>query len=294
MNKLQRKEILAGYLLALPWMIGFILFIAGPMLASILLSFTDWNLLSPPRWVGLSNYRLLIEDKLVIQSLKVTTYYAFTAVPLRTMLGLLLAILLNQKLKFQSFFRTVYYLPSISSGVAVSILWIWLLNSEYGIINYILQLIGIKGPAWLADSRYVIPAFVLMNLWGVGGSSLIYLAGLQGIPTEYYEAAEVDGAGIVHRFWYITLPLMSPIVFFNLITGLISALQIFTQSYIMTGGGPHNSSLFFVLYLYRNAFQLMKMGYASALAWVLFIYILVLTISIFRSSYIWVYYMGSR
>lgn len=293
MHKLQRKEALAGYLLASPWIIGFILFVGGPMIASIFLSFTDWNLLSAPRWVGLENYRTLLEDKLVVQSLKVTTYYAFTAVPLRVILGLLLAILLNQKIKFRSFFRTIYYLPSISSGVAVSILWVWLLNSEYGLINYFLRLIGIKGPAWLSDSRYVIPAFVLMSLWGVGGSMLIYLAGLQSIPTEYYEAAEVDGAGIVQRFWYITLPLVSPVVFFNLVTGLIGALQIFTQGFIMTGGGPHNSSLFFVLYLYRNAFQLLKMGYASALAWILFIYIFVLTLLILRSSSAWVYYTGS-
>jgi len=290
MSKLQRREILAGYLLSSPWIIGFILFVGGPMVASVLLSLTDWNLLGDPKWIGLENYRTLLKDELVIQSLKVTTYYAFTSVPLRVILGLLLATLLNQKLKLRSFFRTIYYLPSISSGVAVSILWVWLLNSEYGLINYFLGLIGIKGPAWLSDSRYVIPAFVLMSLWGVGGSMLTYLAGLQGIPTEYYEAAEVDGAGIIQRFRYITLPLVSPIVFFNLVTGLIAALQIFTQGFIMTGGGPHNSSLFFVLYLYRNAFQLLRMGYASALAWVLFVYIFLLTLLILRSSSFWVYY----
>lgn len=292
MGKMRRKEAWSGYLLASPWIIGFILFVGGPMIASVFLSFTEWNLLGTPKWIGLENYRTLLKDELVIQSLKVTTYYAFTSVPLRVILGLLLAVLLNQKIKFRSFFRTLYYLPSVSSGVAVSILWVWLLNSEYGLINYFLRLIGIEGPSWLSDPRYVIPAFVLMSLWGVGGSMIIYLAGLQSIPTEYYEAAEVDGAGIIQRFWHITLPLVSPVVFFNLVTSLIGALQIFTQGFIMTGGGPHNASLFFVLYLYRNAFQLLKMGYASALAWVLFIYILVLTFLIIRSTPFWVHYAG--
>jgi len=290
MNK-RKKEILAGYLFALPWIIGFILFIAGPMVASVFLSFTNWNLLIPPKWIGFKNYyTLLEEDELVPQALKVTTYYAFTSVPLRVIIGLLLAILLNQDIKLRSFFRTIYYLPSVSSGVAVSILWLWLLNSEFGLINYFLKLIRINGPSWLTDSRYVIPAFVLMSLWGVGGSMLIYLAGLQDIPTEYYEVAEIDGANSIQRFWYIVLPLMSPIIFFNLVTGLIAALQTFTQAFIMTGGGPHNSSLFFVLYLYRQAFTFLKMGYASALAWVLFIYIFLLTLLIIRSSTIWVFY----
>jgi len=290
MNK-RKKEILAGYLFALPWIIGFILFIAGPMVASVFLSFTNWNLLIPPKWIGFKNYyTLLEEDELVPQALKVTTYYAFTSVPLRVIIGLLLAILLNQDIKLRSFFRTIYYLPSVSSGVAVSILWLWLLNSEFGLINYFLKLIRINGPSWLTDSRYVIPAFVLMSLWGVGGSMLIYLAGLQDIPTEYYEVAEIDGANSIQRFWYIVLPLMSPIIFFNLVTGLIAALQTFTQAFIMTGGGPYNSSLFFVLYLYRQAFTFLKMGYASALAWVLFIYIFLLTLLIIRSSTIWVFY----
>ncbi|MEM3515777.1 MAG: sugar ABC transporter permease [Saccharolobus sp.] len=285
------KEILVGYLFASPWIIGFIVFIAGPMIASVVLSFTDWNLLSSPKWIGFKNYYVLLkEDNLVFHSLKVTTYYAFTSVPLRVIIGLMLAILLNQNIKLRSFFRTVYYLPSISSGVAVSILWLWLLNSEFGLINYILRLVGINGPNWLGDSRYVIPAFVLISLWGVGGSMLIYLAGLQDIPTEYYEAAEIDGANSLQRFWYILLPLMSPIIFFNLITGLIAALQIFTQAFIITGGGPHNSSLFFVLYLYRQAFTFLRMGYASALAWILFLYIFILTLLIIRSSNVWVFY----
>ena len=291
--QIRQREALAGYGFALPWLIGFLVFIAGPMLGSIYLSFTQWDLLGSPLWVGLDNYRYLAVDPLVRQALKVTTIYAALSVPLNLGVGLFLAILLNQKIRGLSVYRTVYYLPSNSSGVAVSILWLWIFNSDFGILNGILARFGISGVNWLTDPQMVIISFVIMNVWGAGGSMLIFLAGLQGIPTELYEAAEVDGANWWTRLWRITLPLMSPVIFFNLVTGLIKALQIFTQSYIMTGGGPHNASLFYVLYLYKNAFVFYEMGYASALAWVLFIYILVLTLLVIRSSDAWVFYQGS-
>ncbi|MDI9546129.1 MAG: sugar ABC transporter permease [Chloroflexota bacterium] len=293
-GRLARREALVGVLLVMPWFVGFLIFLLGPMLVSVYLSFTDWDLLTPAKFVGLKNYRKMIfEDPLIKQALKVTTIYAFSAVPLRVVGGLLLAVLLNQNIKLKSFIRTVFYLPSVVSGVAVAMLWLWIFNSDFGLLNLILNLFGIPGPAWLSDTRYVLAAFVIMSLWGVGGSMVIYLAGLQGVPTDLYEAAEVDGANSLTRFWYITLPMISPVIFFNLVMSIIAALQIFNQAYIMTQGGPQNASMFMMLYLYFNAFEYFKMGYASALAWLIFFYILALTLLVFRSSSHWVFYTGS-
>lgn len=293
-GKLARHEALVGVLLVMPWFLGFLFFLLGPMLASIYLSFTDWDLLTRAKFVGLQNYRRMIfDDPLVKQSLTVTTIYAFTAVPLRVVGGLFLAVLLNQNIRWKSFIRTVFYLPSVVSGVAVAMLWLWIFNSDFGLLNLILNLFGIPGPAWLSDTRYVLAAFVIMSLWGVGGSMVIYLAGLQGVPTDLYEAAEVDGANSFTRFWYITLPMISPVIFFNLVMSIIAALQIFNQAYIMTQGGPQNASMFMMLYLYFNAFEYFKMGYASALAWLVFFYILALTLLVFRTSSHWVFYSGT-
>jgi multiple sugar transport system permease protein len=290
---LARREALWGLACASPWFIGFFVFTAGPMLASILLSLTSWDLLTAPHFVGLQNYQTLFGgDSSVWHSLEVTTFYTVLAVPLNTAFGLFLAILLNQKIRFQRFVRTVYYLPSVVSGVAVALLWQWIFSPDFGLLNTLLGYVGIKGPAWLADGHTVIPAFVVMSLWGVGASMIIYLAGLQGIPSDLYEAAQVDGAGTLRQFWTITIPMLSPVIFFNVIMGIIAASQIFTQAYVMTNGGPHDASLFFMLYLYRNAFEYFKMGYASALAWVLFFYILILTLFVIRSSAAWVYYEG--
>jgi multiple sugar transport system permease protein len=288
-----RKEALAGYLLVSPWIIGFLVFLLGPMIASAYISFTDWDLLSRPKWIGLANFQHMTVDPLVMQAMKVTTIYAFSAVPLRVVGGLFLAVLLNQNIKFKSLIRTVFYLPSVVSGVAVAMLWLWIFNSDFGLLNTLLYFVGIDGPAWLSDKSAVLPAFIIMSLWGVGGSMVIYLAGLQGVPTDLYEAAEVDGAGAVVKFWRITLPMISPVIFFNLIMGIISALQIFNQAYIMTQGGPQNASLFLMLYLYFNAFEYFKMGYASALAWLIFFYIVLLTLFVFLSSSRWVFYSGS-
>ncbi len=290
---MQRTEAIWGICLALPWMFGFIIWTAGPMLASIVLSLTSWDLLSPPKFVGLQNYATLIgNDPSVLQSLKVTTIYAFFALPLNLLLGLFVAVLLNQKIKAQSFIRTVYYLPAVVSGVAVALLWSWIFSPDFGMLNTLLSYVGIQGPGWLASETWVLPSFILMSLWGVGGAMIIYLAGLQGIPTELYEAAQVDGANDWIRFWSITIPMISPVLLFNLIIGIIQALQEFVRAYVMTNGGPHDASLFFMLYLYRNAFEYFKMGYASSLAWVLFAYIMVLTLLVLRSSAAWVYYEG--
>lgn len=285
---------LDGWLFASPWIIGFILWTLGPMLASLYMAFTEWDLVSPPKWVGLANIKAMFSDELVAQALKVTTIYAITSVPLHLIFGMLLALLLNARIKGLRFYRTAFYLPSVLSGVAVALLWRWLFSGEFGLFNMLLSYVGIRGPSWLGDPAWALPSLVLMSLWGVGAGAIIYLAGLQGIPTDLYEAAEVDGARGWDRFWAITIPMMTPVLFFQLVTGLIAALQIFTQAFIMTDGGPNNATLFLLLYLYRNAFQYFRMGYASALAWVLFAYILVLTLILFRSSNLWVFYEGEE
>jgi multiple sugar transport system permease protein len=293
-GSLQRKEAIAGILLASPWILGFLFFIAGPMVASVVLSLMRWDLLTPPKWTGLSNYgKLLFDDPLVYQALKVTTIYAFSSVPLQVILGLLLAILLNQKIKLLSVFRSVYYLPSVIGGIAVAVMWRWIFGTRFGLLNAFLSYAGIEGPSWLGDAKWVLVSFVIMSLWGMGGSMLIYLGGLQGIPSALYDAADVDGAGTWAKFIHVTIPMMTPVIFFNMIMGIIGSLQQFVLPFMMTGGGPHDSSLFFVLYLYRNAFQFFQMGYASALAWVLFVYIMLLTLLVIRSSAAWVYYEGT-
>ncbi len=283
---------LDGWLFASPWIIGFVLWTLGPMIASLVIAFTEWDLISSPRWVGFDNVTAMINDNLVGQALKVTTIYAITSVPLHLVTGLLLALLLNTNIKGLRFYRTAYYMPSVLSGVAVALLWRWLFSTEFGLFNTMLAYFGVTGPSWLGDARWALPSLVIMSVWGVGSGAIIYLAGLQGIPTDLYEAAQVDGATGWGRFWYVTLPMMTPVLFFQLVTGLISALQIFTQAFIMTDGGPNNATLFLLLYLYRNAFEYFRMGYASALAWLLFIYILVLTLILFRLSDLWVYYEG--
>jgi multiple sugar transport system permease protein len=285
---------LDGWLFASPWIIGFVLWTLGPMIASLVIAFTEWDLISTPRWIGLANFTGMVDDALVAQALKVTTLYAITSVPLHIVVGLLLALLLNSDIKGLRFYRTAFYMPSVLSGVAVALLWRWLFSAEFGLINALLSYVGITGPSWLGDPAWALPSLVLMSVWSVGSVAIIYLAGLQGIPTDLYEAAQVDGATGWSRFWSVTLPMMTPVLFFQLVTGLIAALQIFTQAFIMTDGGPNNATLFLLLYLYRNAFEYFRMGYASALAWLLFVYILVLTLILFRLSDLWVYYEGEE
>lgn len=286
------REAAFFYVCVAPWILGFILFTAGPLIASMLISFTRWDFISPSTFIGLENYRAALDDELFFKSLKVTTVYTFLSVPLGLVGGLLVAWLMNQKLTGITLFRTLYYLPSVIAGVAVALLWQWIFNPNYGLINAMLALVGIQGPKWIYAEAWVVPAFVLMSLWSVGAPMIIYLAALQNVPTELYEAASLDGAGALRRFWSITLPMISPVIFLNLIIGIINSFQIFTSVYIMTEGGPNNGSLFFVLYIYRHAFQYFNVGYASALAWILFIIIMALTLIVFKTSRAWVYYEG--
>jgi len=290
---LARRETITAYLLISPWIVGFIVFTLGPMLASLVFSFTNYSIIKPARFVGLDNYvKMLFQDYRFWHSLKVTLTYAIFAIPLGLVFGLLLALLLNAKVPGLAIWRTVYYTPSVVSGVAVAILWLYLFNPQYGVINWLLSLLNIKGPGWLSSPVWALPALIIMSLWGVGGGMIIYLAGLQGIPTTFYEAAEVDGANTAQKFFNITLPMITPVLFYNLIIGIIGTFQIFTSVYVMTQGGPVESTLFYNLNLYNNAFQYQEMGYASALAWALFVIVLVLTLLVFRSSSMWVYYEG--
>lgn len=291
---LRTQEAIWGWVLAMPIILGMLLWTLGPMVASAFLSLMKWDLLTPPKWVGLANYvKMFTGDRLFWHSLKVTTLYALFRVPLGLAFGLVIALLMNQKLPGIYLFRTIYYLPSVLSGVAVALLWMWIFAPDFGLLNVILwKLFRIKGPAWLFSEAWALPALVIMSLWGVGGGMLICLGGLQGIPTELYEAAEIDGAGPLAKLTRITLPLMSPVLFFNLVQGIISALRVFTEAYVMTGGGPNYATHFYGLHIYTSAFTDFKMGYASALAWFLFLYILALTLLVFKSSPAWVYYEG--
>jgi len=290
-----RREAVLFYVFVGPALLGLLIFTLGPMVASFYFSFCDYEIVRAPEWVGLANYhKMFFVDKLPLKSLGVTAYYSFVGVPIRLVAQFLVALLLNRALFGRSLFRTVLYLPSIVSGVALSLLWVWLLNPEFGLVNYLLwEVFGIQGPRWLSSPDWVIPALIVMSMWGIGGGIVICLAGLQGISEELYEAAELDGASGLQKMLRITVPHMTPVLFFNLIMGIIGSFQVFTQGYVMTGGGHSNASLFYVLYLYWNAFNYFRMGYASALAWVLFAIILAMTGLIFRSSSAWVYYEGS-
>lgn len=290
----------SGYLFIAPWLLGFFLLTAGPMVASLYISTTSWSMLSPPVSVGLANYeRILTDDPFFLKSLQNTLYYVVFSVPLGIVIALLLALLLHQRARGMGVFRTSFFLPSITNMVAVSMLWLWVFNPEFGLLNWFLRLFGVEGPFWLQSEVWAKPALILMSLWGVGGTMIIFLAALQGIPQELYEAAELDGAGPSRRFFHITLPMISPAMLFNIIIGIIGSFQVFTQAYVMTGtaqpgseGGPNNATLFVVLYLYKKAFQEFRMGYASALAWILFCIILAATIVQMRLSRRWVHYEG--
>ncbi|MBX3010094.1 MAG: sugar ABC transporter permease [Caldilineaceae bacterium] len=290
----QSEEIMA-YLLISPWIIGFLAFILGPMLASFALSFFETNMFSW-KFVGLSNYTTMVSfdttRSLFWKSLYNTAYYVAFSIPLTIGAGFMIALLLNQDIRGRSAYRIIYYLPSIIPGIAASMVWLYLFQPEFGVINWLLSLVGIEGVRWLFDTRTAKLVFVIMSVWGAGGNMLIFLAGLQGIPTELYEAARLDGAVAWRLMRHITLPMMSPTIFFVVITNIIGSFQIFTNAYVMTGGagGPANSTMMYVLHLYLVAFRQYRLGYASALAWVLFLILLVLTLLIFKSSSLWVYY----
>lgn len=285
-----QSETLIAYLIISPWILGFVVFTLGAMLASLGMSFFKTDLLTQTKFIGIDNYAKLVNDELVSKSLINTAYYSFVMVPLGTTIALFIALMLNQDVKLQGLFRTIYYLPSIVSGVAVAVLWAWLYNPELGLINEVLSWFGIQGPRWIYSATWAMPSMIIMSLWGAGGSMLIFLAGLQGIPTVLYEAATIDGTGPVRRFRHVTIPLLTPTIFFSVILGLIGSWQIFTQAYIMTSGGPNNATLTVVLYLYRKAFEQFHFGYASSIAWILFAIIMLFTLAVFKSSELWVFY----
>jgi len=291
-SRLLRREMVDGYLFMSPWLLGFLLFTAGPMIASVLLSFMKYEIVVPPKWTGTYNYTRLFRDGLFYKSLANTAYYTFLAVPLQLTVALIMALLMNLKLRFINVFRTMYYMPSIVPTVASVLLWMWIFNPEFGLANSILARFGIKSQAWFYDPKMVKNTFIIMSLWGVGGQMIIYLAGLQGIPEHLYEAAKIDGAGTLAMFRRITIPMLSPTIFFNLIMGIIGSFQVFTSAFIATNGGPKDESLFYVLYLYRNAWEFWRMGYACAMAWILFVIVLTLTVVQFRLADVWVYYEG--
>jgi len=288
---LRQREAIAFYLCILPWVLGFIFFYLGPMLASFYFGLTRWDLLTPPRFIGLDNYtRIFTRDPLFWRSLKITFIYTMVFVPLDLIGGLVIALLANQKIKGIGVFRTIYFMPSVLAGVAYVVMWMWMFNPRAGLINTLLSFVGVQGPRWLQDPQWALPALIIMSLWGIGRSMVIYLAGLKDIPRPLYEAAKIDGANPWQEFWRITLPLLTPSILFNLIFGIIMTFQSFTNVFVATNGGPLNSTLFYVLYLYRKAFEHLAMGYASAMAWILFLIVLALTVLILRTSGRWVFY----
>lgn len=292
---LSRHNTLHGLIFISPWLIGFLIFTLYPLLASLYFSFTNYDVLSQARWIGFNNYKnLFANDPLFITALRNTLYYMAVSIPASMLLATSLAILLNTDYRGISVFRLAVYIPSTIAPVAASVIWLWILNPNYGLANEILGFLGLSRIGWLSSPTWSKPSLILINLWTIGPTVIIYLASLQGIPRNLYEAAILDGANAWHRFYYITLPMLTPAFLFSLITGIIDALQYFTQAYVLTDGSgrPLDSTLFYALLLYRNAFAYLKMGYASAMAWLLFILALGLTVLLLRSSNRWVYYRG--
>ena len=290
----RQKESIAGWLFISPWIIGFVVFTLGPLLYAIVLSFFQWDFIQDPRFIGLRNFERMFGDKLFWQSLKVTVTYGIMRVPMGILVGIGAAVLLNQRVKLLGLWRVLYYLPVILPPVATTLMWMWIYNPRYGVINnFLWQVFHIQGPAWLQDETLVLPSFMLMAVWGaMGRNMLIYLSGLQGISRELYDAADVDGAKPLSKFFYITLPMLSPVIFFNLITGMIDVFHLFSQPYVMTEGGPRNASLFFYYYMFRYISARFQVGYAAAMSLFVFILIMILTVLVFRSSSAWVYYEG--
>lgn len=298
----ERREALTFYLLVSPFIIGFLIFTLVPMVSSFVLSFTSWDLVGLPHWVGFHNYqRLITNDPDFIQGIKVTVSYAIMELPLALIVSLTLAMLMNRNIRGVNVFRAIYYMPSLLAGFSVAALWIFVFDRDHGILDNLLVTVGLPRIGWLTDPFWALKSFVLMGLWGIGNTILIYLAGLNGIPQQLYEAAEIDGAGWWPRFWNVTIPMLSPTIFFNLVTGLIGVFQYFDQSYVMTDGGPPiiqgsnivNSTEFYMLKLYNDAFGARLFGYAAAEAVLLFVFILAVTLLVIRSSGAWVYYEGS-
>ena len=296
-RRLSAEETFWGWVLVTPTILGLILFKVGPVLASLALSFTDYDIISPPKWAGTSNFTMLVRDKYWIKSVGVTLNYIFLFIPLSLTIAYGIALLMSQNVRGISIYRTMWYLPSLVPGVASAVVWRWALNPNFGPINYPLKMMGVPAPGWLTDPNWIITAVVLIQLWALGSGVLIFLAAIKGVPITYYEAAEVDGASTLVKFWNITLPMTSSVIFFQLVITVIGSFQVFGVAYILFSGqttsdpaGPGNSALFYVLYLYRNAFGYFKNGYASAMAWILFMVVMLLTLILFQLQKKWVFY----
>ena len=312
MTRRRRREIITFYILIAPWIIGFLAFTLGPMLRSLQLSFMSWNMIQPAQWIGLANFeRIFTGDRYFFQSLRVTATFALGSVPLRLIFSLLIALLLRNIVRGVKVFRTIYYIPVVISGVAVMVLWMHMFNPVTGLINQVINpiigladsvlrffgsyaLYGVTGPGWLWDPNWALTSLIFMSLWDVGNIIIIWLAGLSGISKELYEAADMDGASRLQKFRYMTIPALSPTIFFNLVMGVIGAMQEFGRAFVMTNGGPQNSTLLYNFHLFDMAFGRFRMGYASALAWILFVIIMVLTALVFKSSALWVHYESGR
>ncbi|MEM7032982.1 MAG: sugar ABC transporter permease [Chloroflexota bacterium] len=287
------KDALVAYAFISPWIFGFIVFTGGPIIASFVLSFYRWKMIAPPRFVGFDHYtKMFTTDELFQTSLGVTFEFVIISILLSQILALMLAILLNQKIWGVGVWRTLFYLPAVVSGVAGSVLWVWMYHPTLGVVNNLLQVIGFEGANWLYSEDLVMGALIVKSLWNIGVPMVIYMAALQGMPQDLYEAADIDGAGETAKFTSITLPMLSPVIFFNVVMGVISGIQTFAEPYVMTGGGPSNRTWFLGLHMYQNAFHFLKMGYASAVAWIMFIIIFLLTIAQFWLANRWVYYEG--
>ncbi|HVC32642.1 MAG TPA: sugar ABC transporter permease [Chloroflexota bacterium] len=295
-SRARRREAIAGVLWSSPWLLGFLIFTLGPVIASLYLSFNQYTIAGTPKWIGLDNFTRALsgKDSLFWPSLGVTFHFALIMVPLGISLSLLIAIALNQRLHAMPLLRTCYFLPTLTPAPAAALIWSWLYQPEFGAINWLLSEIHIQGPKWLADPDTALNALIVIALWSSvgGGTMIIFLAGLQSVPAELLEAAQIDGAGAWTRFVHVTLPMLSPTVLFNLVIGIVGALQVFTVPFIATSGGPHYATWFFIIHLYQNGFQDFDMGYASALAWIFLVIVLALTLINVRLSNRWVYYEG--
>lgn len=289
-RKINKEQTKWGYIFIAPGIVGFLVFSLGPMLYSLFLSTMEWNIITPMKFVGLSNYISLFQDSLTWKSLAATGLYALFSVPMIIVIDFLVAMLLNSKVKGISIFRTIFYIPSIIPLVATCAIWMFIYNHTYGFLNGILRALNLPVMQFLDSPKSVIPCLAVIALWCSGNTVIIYLSGLQSVPRHLYEAAEIDGAGKINTFFNITVPMMTPIIFYNIVMAIINCLQTFTQAYIMTDGGPANSSLFFSLLIYKNAFKYQRMGYAAALSWILFLIVGALTLAMFASSRKWVFY----
>jgi multiple sugar transport system permease protein len=294
MTRGERRNLWIGLAFISPWIVGFLAFTVYPVAASVYYSFCDYDVLTKPIWVGTLNYRDMLTDRVFWQSLGNTFYFAAFALPLGLIISLLVAVLLNQSVRGRPVFRAIFFLPSLIPVVAASMVWLWILNGSFGLLNQALEWLHIRGPQWVADPKWTKPSLILMSLWACGNTVVIYLAALQDVPRSLYESAEIDGASAWVKFRHITIPMISPVIYFNLIMGIIGSLQVFAQAYVFFsgGGGPNRSALFYAVYLFQNAFEYRQMGYACAMAWVLFLIILALTWAATRSTRKLIFYAG--